>query len=782
MATTTVTAKVLADTSGFMSGLNKASKKMASFGSKATTAGRNLSAAVTLPLVLAAKAAVDAASSFELAQTKIAALSGSKNIFADLANSARELGSSTIFTATEVTDLQLNLKKLGKSKTEIIAIQESILGFSQALDTGLADSGEFVVQTMNRFSESLGEIGPTAEQAAYVTDLFAAAAANSAVDAEKLRAALNYVGSEAAAAGFRLDETTAIIALLADRGFDASRGGTALRRILAQLAKSGYNAEESISALFDSTASYSEELESFGLRGAGPKAALGGLRNEYSKLLSILQNSKGFLREARETMDGTLFAGLKRISSAATEAGIAFVAEFGEPLKNIFNNIAKAFISFSELPKGIKAIVVTFGALLAVMGPLILSVGLLTTAFAFLSETLLLNPLFAALAGLIALGTALSLLKDDTKAYDNALDKSIKSLEQYTGVTAGAMAATKMTSEEIADASMYHRMMTAQLEDEAYWLGKLEGLAGESTQTTRMWAGNAQRAADQAKVYADKLEELTRSASQFNKVNKDAPLGPFLPTEFLEELEETTQGIEVFEKKRVALLKQEYLADFKKEPKGMTGLIEAMDDILDILERRKEIFDDIINTPLPNIEPLLEGSYFVGENDPGGRKEGTFIEGEMSEDDLIQFGKDLKKDREKQKALFQDWADQIKQISLSIGNAIASTFYDAATGVKTFGESMRDNLLKPLGDVFKKVVALTIAFALLNVASGGAFGAGIAGVAEAALGGQQLGSFMMSGFGFEGTNKNLNLQGSLSGSDIALSARRGSTANQRIYG
>lgn len=384
----TVKASIVMDTAGFEQAMTRAGRKVKSFGQQATRVGRDLTTSVSGPLLLVTAAAIKTAASFDLAQRKIQALNPKGNID-KLTKSARELGASTIFTAEQVSQLQLSLAKLGKSDKEIAAIQGTVLKFAQAMDQDLATSGEFLVKTMNRYAGSLKEVGNQTEQAAYVGNLFASVAANTALDATNLANALNYVGSEAAVYGLTLEDTSVILGLLADRGFDASRGGTALRRILAQLAKDGYSAGEAIEQLLDPTKGFSAELEQFGLRGAGPAAALGGLRVEFDELKSTISDSNGFLNEFAIILDNSITASFKRVKSAAEELSISFTSDFSGAIKIANSNIASLIRRFAALPKPIKAVIVGLGAFLAIAGPLVLISGALSTAIgALMASTL----------------------------------------------------------------------------------------------------------------------------------------------------------------------------------------------------------------------------------------------------------------------------------------------------------------------------------------------------------------------------------------------------------
>lgn len=418
----TVKGSIVFNTAGFEKAMTRASKRLRTFGNQASRVGREISTTISAPMALLAGAAIKVATEFELAQRKIQALNPKGNID-KLTKSARELGASTIFTASEVSNLQLSLAKLGKSDIEIQNLQGTILKFAQAMDQDLATSGEFLVKTMNRFADSLENVGGQQEQAAYVGNLFASVAANTALNAQNLGNALNYVGSEAAVYGLTLEDTSAILGLLADRGFDASRGGTALRRILAQLGKDGYTASEAIEQLLDPTRGFSAELEQFGLRGAGPAAALGGLREEFEELRDTISNSNGFLNEFALILDNSLAASFKRVKSAAQEVGISFTTEFGDTIRIITSNLTGLLRGFANLPKPLKQIIVGFGAFLAVAGPLLAVLGAIGLA---ISGLLTFGPVGAAIAGaaivITGAAAAVALLTENTDAASLSID------------------------------------------------------------------------------------------------------------------------------------------------------------------------------------------------------------------------------------------------------------------------------------------------------------------------------------------------------------------------
>jgi len=504
----TVKGSIVFNTEGFERAMNRASRKLKTFGSAASRSGREITSTLSIPMALLAGAAVKVATEFELAQRKIQALNPKGNI-TKLTKSARELGASTIFTAAEVSNLQLSLAKLGKSDIEIENLQGTILKFAQAMDQDLATAGEFLVKTMNRFATSLKDVGSEQEQAAYVGNLFASVAANTALNAENLASSLNYVGSEAAVYGLTLEDTAAILGLLADRGFDASRGGTALRRILAQLGKDGYTAAEAIEQLLDPTRGFSQELEQFGLRGAGPAAALGGLREEFTELRDTIVDSGGFLNEFALILDNSLSASFKRVKSAAQEVGIAFTTEFGDTIRLITGNIANLLRKFAGMPEPLKKIVVGLTAFVAIAGPLLAAIGALSLALGSLYLAFgpvgLAAQVLAAIIGTAVVGIALMTEQTDAAAM------SMDDLRRKAYASSEAM--KEVAKEEFVKKEELEKLVSFQFEIERLQkkLDKLRASNVGSSYNSQI-ADLTQKIEDLKSAQSDYANEVERAA------------------------------------------------------------------------------------------------------------------------------------------------------------------------------------------------------------------------------------------------------------------------------
>lgn len=406
----TLSAILTVTTKQFVSGIERAEKKLEAFANRTTRAGRDMSVALSGPLILLGKTAVNIAKDFEFAQAKIAGLKGQEKIIKALRDEALRLGEETIFTNVQVSELQLSLAKLGSTTDEIKQLTPTIIKLAQAMDTDLAESGEFVVQTLNKFSTSLESVGDKSAQAAYVANVFAKANAESTLTIDKLRSSLNFSGAEAAAFGFSLAETVSVLAVLSNRGFDASRGGTAFRRILQQLAKDGYNATEALEVLFDESTGFRQELAQYGLRGAGPRSAIAGLIDEQQQLQRELENSSGFLDRFASVLEDTLKADIDKLTSALSTSAVLIADSLAPNLRELIQYLTDLVKQFNEASPATQRFTAIAGAVIAVLGPLTLIFGSLVRLLA-----LVLKP-FKLLAGLfknifIALGKLTPYLK-----------------------------------------------------------------------------------------------------------------------------------------------------------------------------------------------------------------------------------------------------------------------------------------------------------------------------------------------------------------------------------
>lgn len=156
-----------------------------------------------------------------------------------LSDSAEMLGRSTAFTATQVTGLQTELAKLGFGEGQIMSMQKAVLNFATALGVDLSEAASFTGATLRTF-------GLKASDAEDALNVLAVASDKSALGFSALSTAMPIVGPVAKSVGFSLRDTSTLLGVLANSGFDASSAATALRNIFLYLADSSSKLSKAI--------------------------------------------------------------------------------------------------------------------------------------------------------------------------------------------------------------------------------------------------------------------------------------------------------------------------------------------------------------------------------------------------------------------------------------------------------------------------------------------------------------------------------------------------------
>lgn len=208
---------------------------------------------------------------------------------------SKDLGAVTAFTASQVTELQIEYAKLGFPTKDILNMTKATLDGAAALGSELGEQAALTGAVLKQYSLDSSET-------ARVVDVMATAASSSALDFEKLSTALPIVGATAASAGVSLERTTALLGTLSDRGIDASSSGTALRNMFLELAKQGLTYDEAMAKINNSTDKNAASFELFGKRGATMGVILASSGVTLGVLEDKLNNANGAARLMAQTM------------------------------------------------------------------------------------------------------------------------------------------------------------------------------------------------------------------------------------------------------------------------------------------------------------------------------------------------------------------------------------------------------------------------------------------------------------------------------------------------
>ena len=454
-------------------------------GSKMKSIGRDLSMSLTAPLVGIAALSVKTFASFEQSMAKVKAVSGATgNEFQALNNLAKDLGATTRFTASEVSDLMLNYSKLGFSAGEIEKITGATLNLALATGEDLARSAEVAGSTLRAFNLDASEM-------LRVTDVMAKSFSSSALDLDKFAMSMKYVAPVAAAAGISLEEASAMLAILANNGIKGSQAGTSLRRIITDLGATGGNVAGAIEKLAKKGLGLGNAMDEVGRTAQTALIVLGKGIGDLKPLTSEFENAAGSADAMAAIMDNTLEGAMFRMKSAIEGAAISFGEKLAPALNKITVFVGEFATYLKNLDPETKNLIIRIGGVVAIIGPLAVAIGVLSSALAFLVTPVALvvagvgGLLFLLSGGIDALSSTKKQVKDLSESMKVLADATKKSTDQVsteTDVVKSYFDALRKTNQGSKEREQLINTINAtygttlkNLEDESAFVKQLDG-------------------------------------------------------------------------------------------------------------------------------------------------------------------------------------------------------------------------------------------------------------------------------------------------------------------
>ncbi len=217
------------DTSGFSTGVSKLKGLASSFASAVGTAVTTAVAAVSAGVVAAVSAAVSVGSDFESAMSEVAAISGATDDeLQKLSDKAKEMGSSTKYSATEAAEALKYMSLAGWTAEQSTEALDGVLNLAAASGMELSEASDMVTDYLSAF-------GMSAEESAYFADLLSYAQSNSNTTAEALGEAYKNCAANLNAAGQDVETVTSLLSSMANQGLKGSEAGTALAAIMRDI-------------------------------------------------------------------------------------------------------------------------------------------------------------------------------------------------------------------------------------------------------------------------------------------------------------------------------------------------------------------------------------------------------------------------------------------------------------------------------------------------------------------------------------------------------------------
>lgn len=333
--------------------------------------------------------------------------------FAALREQAKKLGSETQFTSSDAASGQAFLAMAGFTPQAIQAALPGVLNMALAGGMDLGQSADISSNILSQFHLDPKEMDR-------VSDVLTAAFTRTNTDLNSIGEAMKYAGTGMAGLGVSVEQTTAMIGVMANVGLRGSIAGTGLQTTFSRLAAPTGKARDALKELgvtvadatgkmrpaeavladiYKSVKKYGETDQlSFFKDIAGEEAAKSfqalvqsAGSGELQKLLAELKGAKGEATDVAKKMADNLDGDLKNLDSAWEGFRIQIEELLDGPLRGLvqgISNVVSAMTAWARENPGLtRTLLVVGGSLLAitgVIGGLSLAIGLLAGPFATL--------------------------------------------------------------------------------------------------------------------------------------------------------------------------------------------------------------------------------------------------------------------------------------------------------------------------------------------------------------------------------------------------------------
>jgi len=412
MAERTLTVRLRAVVDGYEKAMGKAAAatedmanrvdRISSLGKRATETGGDLTRGLTLPIAAAGTAMLITAGNFESSMREIQALtSGSTAEMEMLSTQAMKMGADTQFSAGAAADAMSQLIKGGFDVEQTYAALPAVMQLAASASLDIASAADIATNVLSGMGMEVSELSR-------VNDVLSQTANASDTDVRELGEAFKMVGPIAKGVGMDLEDTSSILALLAENGIRGTMAGTALRGIIASLVAPSSAAQavidrlglsvtdasgkllpmaDIVQQLNDKGATTSDIYRLFGRETAGAMQALVGTgAPALERMNDLLEKSGGVAQDLADAKMGGLNGAVEQLkgaleSLAISSGPVGLFTKLAEGAASLTNSIA-------GLPGGVRNGIMAIAGIAAATGPAIWAFGKLTTLYAPVTEGL----------------------------------------------------------------------------------------------------------------------------------------------------------------------------------------------------------------------------------------------------------------------------------------------------------------------------------------------------------------------------------------------------------
>ncbi len=282
--------------------------------------------ALSKVLASATKDAID----FQHAMLKIEALTGaSEKQMKVLTAEIRNIAKASIYTASEVANASEVLSKMGITAEEQATVLAKVATLATGTQEDLGKTATVTTKIMNAYNAE-------ADEMAKLTDITAQAVTRSALSIQTYGAGMQYMAGTANDVNLTLEETSAHLALVVNRGQNASRAGRLMQSLYVDMANDGSKFNQYLRDNGKQLNTVSEKMEWLAHSGMDTTTAneiftrgvarmattISSTGDEFDKMNEHMENHQGVAKKMENTQLGGVKNQWKIIKSLIHDTSI----------------------------------------------------------------------------------------------------------------------------------------------------------------------------------------------------------------------------------------------------------------------------------------------------------------------------------------------------------------------------------------------------------------------------------------------------------------------------
>ena len=325
-----------------------------------------------------AKESATVGMTFDSSMSQVGAVSGATGDDLErLRDKAKEMGSTTKFTASEAADAFNYMAMAGWKTEDMISGIDGILNLAAASGADLATTSDIVTDALTAMGYGAGDAGRLA-------DVMAAASSNANTNVEMMGQTFKYAAPIVGALGYSMEDTAVAIGLMANAGIKGEMAGTALRSVLTRLSAPPSECAKAMDALglsitdsngkmksldtiinelrkaFDGMGEAEQTAYAKNIAGqeamSGLLAIVNAAPEDFQKLTKAVENSSGAAEKMATTMLDNLGGDMTVLKSQVEGVQLTLYEKFEPTLRSVIKKTQKYLGSVNWSKFGDKAV------------------------------------------------------------------------------------------------------------------------------------------------------------------------------------------------------------------------------------------------------------------------------------------------------------------------------------------------------------------------------------------------------------------------------------------